>query len=604
MGYRVQSYLTLAAWLIASSAIASAQVMKQVPSNSLVVLKVSNLEQTSKKVSDFCTQMGITQMDPDMQDPLGAFLKAIGAPEGVNRGGELAFIYFEPSSYSTTSDKSLLILIPVADYQKFLGNFADAKPDGDITQVHFNKDPDITYVAHWGDYAAASPLRDIVTKQPTDIIQVSGLAAKELDGKDVVIMANLKAIREKALKKLDSARQELSGDIDKLANQVLRSQNFDATKFKPLANLIANEALDVAQKIVEGMDAASFSVNLSPDGVATTLMAQFEPGSNCDNYIAKVKNTDDSMLGGLAAQKYLLFGGTSPQSLSDTLAKLIDPIEKQITDLGPDYSSLNDWLNSLQKGAAAAQGSSFGLLMPTAQPGAGALIEVVGIRRGDSKTMLQSMRDMFDAQQAAMKSLGVQLPNQTQSYTKDSKTVDGISFDEIKSQINLNGQSPQQMQAMQMITMMYGPQGPDAFTGVIDDHTMLTVMGLDDAGISAAITAAKAGDDPLAKTSAVKSVSSQLPAQRFAVMYVPLDLWATTGFGYAKMFGVDMGVTLPENLPPMGTTLSTEGSAVRCDTYVPSQLIQALTSAGMQVYMKTQNPPPNQGGGAPGGGGL
>jgi hypothetical protein len=56
------------------------------------------------------------------------------------------------------------------------------------------------------------------------------------------------------------------------------------------------------------------------------------------------------------------------------------------------------------------------------------------------------------------------------------------------------------------------------------------------------------------------------------------------------MFGIDMGVTMPENLPPMGATLSTDASAVRGDVYFPSQLLQALTAAGMQVYMKTQNP--------------
>jgi hypothetical protein len=135
---------------------------------------------------------------------------------------------------------------------------------------------------------------------------------------------------------------------------------------------------------------------------------------------------------------------------------------------------------------------------------------------------------------------------------------------------------------------------------------LLTVMGLDDAGISAAIAAAKAGDDPMAKTSAVKSVATQLPAQRFAVCYVPLDLWATTGFGYAKMFGIDMGVTMPENLPPMGTTWSTDGTAIRADTYLPSQLTQALAAAGMQVYMKTQNvgQQPPQNGAAPAPGGL
>jgi hypothetical protein len=601
-----QAFLTLTAWLLAAATIASAQVIKQVPSDAIGLLKISNLDTTSKKVADFCTQMGITQMDPDMSDPLGAALKSIGITDGINRSGEFALVYLDFSTYQTTSDKSLLMLIPVADYQKFLGNFSDAKPDGDLTQVHFKNDPEETYVAHWGDYAACSPVRAIVATAPTEAIQPTGLAAKELDGKDIVIMANLKAVRAKGLQKIEDVRQDLTADIDHLVQEGIKTQNIDTTKYAPLAKVVATQALDLAQKILQGLDAASLSFNLSPDGIATTLMCQFDPGSDGDQWLAKIKNTDDSMLEGLGNGKYLLYGGSAPQQISNALANFLTPIEKSITDLGPQYSPLNDWLNALQKVAGASQGQSYGMLMPTAQPGAGALIEVVNVRRGDAKTMLDGTREMADAQQAAFKSLGIQLPNGSQTYTRESKTVDGISFDEMKGQLNLNGQSPQQMQAMQVVTMLYGPQGPDVFTGIVNDQTMLTVTGLDDTAISNAITAAKSGDDPLAKTMSVKSVAGQLPAERFAVTYIPLDLWATTGFGYAKMFGLDMGVTLPENLPPMGTTLSTEGSAIRADTYVPSQLIQALTSAGMQVYMKTQNPPANNGGGGAGGapGGL
>src|ERR1700760_1921040 len=125
------AYRFVAVWVMTATAVASAQVIKQVPSDALALLKVSNLDQTSKKIADFCSQMGISQMNPDMQDPLGSFLKAIGAPEGVNRAGELALVYFDSSTYNTTPDKSLLLLIPVADYQKFVGNFPDSKPDGD-----------------------------------------------------------------------------------------------------------------------------------------------------------------------------------------------------------------------------------------------------------------------------------------------------------------------------------------------------------------------------------------------------------------------------------------------------------------------------------------
>ena len=286
------------------------------------------------------------------------------------------------------------------------------------------------------------------------------------------------------------------------------------------------------------------------------------------------------------------------------LANFLAPIQAAIHDLGPQYSSLNDWINSLQKVAATSGGGgTFGLLMPNPQPGAGPLVQMVGIRHGaDAKAILDAIRGLEDAQQAAMKAIGVQMPAGTaQTFTRDAKTVDGVSFDEVKSQINMNGQNPEQMQMMQFFSMIYGPQGPDQFTGVVNDQNLLTVMGLDDAAISAAIAAAKAGDDPLAKLGATKAVAAELPAQRFAAAYVPLDLWATTGFGYAKMLGTDMGVVMPDNLPPMGMTLSTDGSAVRLDSYLPSQLMQAMTAAGMQVYMKMQNPQPATNGAAPGG---
>jgi hypothetical protein len=598
------------ACIVLATSIASAQVLKQIPSNALVMLKVSDLEATSKKISDLGTSLGIAQMVPQMADPLGSLMKQLGVTDGVNRDGDMAFVYVDPATLNTPSDKSVLLLLPVSDYQKFVANFADAKPDGDLTQVHFNGERDLTYLAHWGDYVAASPTREIVAKAPTDMIQVDGLAAKELDGKDFVLFANLKTLRPKMLTHIATLRQMAPEEIDKaVAPGATRFQGIDAQKFAPLAKVAATQLLNIAQDFAEGADAASFSLNLSPDGIATTLMCQFAPGSNLANRVTTIKNTDESLLSGLADGKYLLYGGSNPGDLSKPLADFLAPIQKAITDLGPDYASLNTWLGDLQKMVAASKGGSGGMLVPTAQPGQGSLVQVVAIRRGDAKAIMETTRDMADAQQAAIKALGIHIAGSGQTYVPAAKTVDGVTFDELKSDINMNGKTPQEMQVAQIMTMVYGPLGPSAFIGVVNDQTFLTVMGLDDAAISTAIAAAKAGDDPLAKTSAVKSVAAQLPAQRFAVLYVPLDLWATTGFGYAKMFGIDMGVTMPENLPPMGTTLSTDGAAIRADTYLPSQLTQALAAAGMQVYMKSQNvgQPQQQGGGggaAPAPGGL
>jgi hypothetical protein len=230
--------LAAVAWLGMAASIVSAQVMSQVPSSALAVLKVSNLQATSKKVADLVTSLGLAQMSPQMNDPLGWLLTSRGVTEGINRSGDLAIAYIDPAAFNAPDDKSMLLLIPVADYQKFTGNFADAKPDGDLTQVHFKDDVDVTYLAHWGDYVAASPVRDIVAKPPTDIIQVDGLAAKELDGKDIVILGNLKALRPKMLQGIDKARQAAPPEIDQLITQFVKMQNIDAAKFAPLAKVI------------------------------------------------------------------------------------------------------------------------------------------------------------------------------------------------------------------------------------------------------------------------------------------------------------------------------------------------------------------------------
>ena len=157
---------------------------------------------------------------------------------------------------------------------------------------------------------------------------------------------------------------------------------------------------------------------------------------------------------------------------------------------------------------------------------------------------------------------------------------------------------------------LYGPNGPTKYVGAVNDNTLLTFMGISDPTVSATLTAIKASDDPLAKSAALKSVVSQLPTQRLSVMYIPLDQWAATALNYAKQFAsMDMGVKIPEDLPPVGVAVSADGSALRVDAYVPTQLVQNLYTAGMQVFLAMHGPggaggqqqPPQQGNG-PGGG--
>ena len=118
--------------------------------------------------------------------------------------------------------------------------------------------------------------------------------------------------------------------------------------------------------------------------------------------------------------------------------------------------------------------------------------------------------------------------------------------------------------------------------------------------MTAAVNAVKANQDTLSQLPQVQAVNANLPQQnRLGVFYFPIDNLVNTGVTYAQRFGMPVKLQIPPNLPPVGFAASTDGNALKFDSYIPSQLVQSLVAAGMQAFMAMQ------GGGQPGGpGGL
>jgi hypothetical protein len=137
----------------------------------------------------------------------------------------------------------------------------------------------------------------------------------------------------------------------------------------------------------------------------------------------------------------------------------------------------------------------------------------------------------------------------------------------------------------------------NGLVGAIGADKMIGAVDTNDALVSKLIASAKANQDVI--TPGLAAIDAQLPKSRLMAGYFQLDQFATTLAGYAKMFGMPVNFQLPQNLPPIGGTLATEGNAVRTDIFVPTQTLQSVIAAGIQSYMQMQ------GGQAPGGpGGL
>ena len=564
-----------------------AQVLNQVPDDALLVIKTKNLTATSAKVGKWLKDLGLAQMKPGLDNPLGLMQKELGLTNGLNANGEMAIVFRDPSKTNEKGDKSMMLLIPVSDYAAFVSNFKDAKVDGDVTEVAMPKSSDPGFLAHWGDYAVLSPSKAVASLKTTAPLKITGAATnKELAGKDIVFYANFNSLRpmltphlaEMRDKAMEEMENNLGGGDEKL------------TKFKPVIKAFAGQFFAGLEAFLRDTDATTISVDFGNDGVNVAAMAEFIPDSYLGTNFASIKNSSEPLLGGLPTGKYLFFGGhaNQPESTTKFLNDFVGPIMKEIDAMGPEMKPAHDYMDALNAYVKAIKSGTFGVVAPSGQLGQEAIVQIVSVSKGDAAAMKDAQIKMVKAQEATMKALGMPADAYSATVVPNSKTIEGVSFDAINTAVNPNNKDPMAMQQAQIMAMVYGPGGMSMLEGQVDPNTLVMGMGVTDEVLKNTIMAAKGNQSPLAENAAIKSVSTHLPTSRTAEFYFPVDQVVTTGLTYARQFGAQMNVNLQPDLPPLGFTSSTDGSAVRVDGFVPTVLVQQLVSAGMQAYMQTQ----------------
>ncbi|HEX8524474.1 MAG TPA: hypothetical protein VF669_19620 [Tepidisphaeraceae bacterium] len=583
----------LVALMVLVCGVARGQVLKQVPADAMMVIKFKNLRATSDKLGALANKFGLAQMNPAASDPLGAFKNSINANNGLNEAGDAAMVVMPGKSANEKPD--FVVLLPVSDYKAFLGNYPDATTEGEISSVKLPNKPDDQpgFAAQWGEYAALSDTRELLTKKPAGLT-ATGLSAKELDARDMVVFANMKAVRDQALPKLQQSR-------DKIKQQITRQLNAqnpqNAQKFQGLTNTVIDEVLGLAEQFLQQAQGATLGFDFTEDAIHPTGMVEFDPASNWGKTVAQVKSGNAPMFVGLPEAKYLFLMGMSvdPQSTTKLVEQVVAPIQGELAKLGDEGKAIQNYINAFKSYLASTSSQSSGLIAPTGALGQDSLVQVVSVLNGKSDQILDAQRDMFNTQQALMDATGTKAQVQT-SYTANAKTVDGVQLNQFTTKFGGAGENPtpQEAQMQQMMSMMYGPNGMNGYTGAVTPDRAIVAAGVNDETLTKLIASAKAGETKVGQAESLTAVSNQLPKQRMFVMYIPLDNIATTGVSYAKQFGMPINVQLPENLQPIGISAGTEGSAFRWDAIIPAGTVQSLVSAGMQAYMNMMQG--NQGG--------
>ena len=592
--------LLAAAAAAAAPAVASAQALSQVPADALVVVKVKQLDLfgNAGKVSTLLQQLGIVDLQPKAKDPLKAFTDQTGIPPAALDAKRDAAMYVPnmPPKADAAADededvKPVVVLLPVADYPALVASMADAKTENGITTGHFKDAPNDMYVAHWGEYAALTPTKSLLSMAHAGM-SPTGVAAREMDADDLCAYVNFPALKKVLLPELAKGRGKVKEEATK------RMADADAAK-KDLASTAIDQGFNIVERFLQDAEPTTIGLNIGKAGVSSRMIVAFAKGSYLGDSIGQLKSTSDPLLAGLPEEKYLVFGGnvTDPKMNTKLFDDITAPIEAKLGALGDKGDQIKKLLGLYKTVAGSTQGATFGLVVPTAAIGQGSLVKMITVMKADATTLMSAQEQMSQVQQELMGDLGIQGADLVkQTVTKDAKTVDGVHFDQIKSEVDPNANNGQAAQVQQAMQYIYGPDGQSVMLGAVNDKTVVQTMGLDEPLLAAAVAAAKADKDVLGGQ--VKSVDAELPKARSAVVYVDLAQFLTTGLNYAKVMGLNVPVQVPDNLPPLGVSVGSEpdAAAMRVDGFMPTSLMQSLIQAGFQIYLNV----PHGGGGGGG----
>jgi len=569
-----------------AQAAAGGSVLDQVPDNALVVLKIKNLGQTNKKVAKFSKELGLDQQEPALADPLGALKQALHLNKGLNEAGDAAVFMVDPGAAGGDPGKAVVILMPVSDYKAFVGNFQNPAVEGEVTHVKAGDGGQDTYVAQWGSYAAVAQAKELLGKKPAGL-KLQGAAAREADAKDVIVIANIPAVKALALPELKNNREKIMQEVD----QAIAKNGAGAEKFGPLAKVVVGQVLTLAEDFLNDARSVSVGLNLTDAGVVMTAFADFKPESKLGKIVAQSKSTEGPLVTGLPAnRKYFVVAGGAqdPQTAGRVLADFLDPVKKELAKI-PEAKSVSQLVDAWQKAASSVTGYSMGYAVPAGQPGAESLLQEVAVIQGDPASLQslqqQSFAMMTDMMKNAPKNAAAG-PQPEVTIKEGSRTVAGAKFAEHQIQIKFPGDAakdPQVQQAQQVMGILLGKDhaGLTTLDGAVGPKTYLMVQGGGDDLVAEAVAAAKA-NQPLAEPANIKAVAAQLPKARSSVAYVELDAIVNTAVRYTKTMFPLNAKAMPD-LPPIGMSAGNEQSAARVDVAIPMDLVKGMVSWSIET---------------------
>lgn len=548
-------------------------VLNLVPADSEIVVIVPSLSGMNQKLASLNAAMG--GMVPWMGDTLGELKRGSGMANGINDDGGMAIILNNliEAADAQTDAPPILVLVPVSDYNAFVGNF-NVKPAADgLTSITMTQGSE-AFVRQVEGYALLGADKAVVQAYkpgnagPAMVKKAGKLGSQYVATSDFLIVADMSILGPKLKPKLDQAMKEAKTALE---------NDPDAAKGSPVDPKVVMQAYeDAMASMLASSEMLVIGLDMSELGLGMTYAAQFKEGSDVAKMFKPSDSSASKLLAGVAQKPYMFAVSQNLESID--LSKIITTVADMMKATSPEAAKMITAALPLfeqTKGMTS-------IYYPGQMNLAGGLFNAASmVATDDPAAYVKAFRGYLET--LATTQLPIQLPNDENGnaqpaaniafftqYNANTTTVEGVAIDQYELRYDLPPAvlakiNPQLM----MLTGMSAQRG---YVAQVNGKVIITGTA-DLPTLTEAIKAAKAGNG-LNADQGIGQVRKQLTNNADFEAYLNLGTIASTALGFAQAMGQQIDVQVPADLAPIGYSMSLDDNGVAARTYVPMSVIK------------------------------
>lgn len=472
--------------------------------------------------------------------------------------GAIVAVVTKPFNPQLGEEPDPVILIEFDDLDQAVESFGGQNAGGIIELNLFGE---IVYIRDLGDdVGLLSPSREIAA----GFEAAEGMAGQHqkklgliggevLDSNHIVIAGNFDVFAEGALEMVELGKQQAMGM---------------AAMLGPGGAVLQDESIGAAiTAFFQQADAGMLGLRFTPEAVAIDLATNFKPGTEIAGFFADTGSTD-GLLSRVPNSPFLY--AHAFDNRSEGLSKLRENAEAFSANLNAAIgqggnNNLPDLFETGKTGEAFVVGQTPGGLLGgllsrstryvrTDDP-AGALADAGQIARG-----------MQEADIGGPFLL-------TGSWQPDAAEAEGTSAARWSIGVRPKPGDPSAQQIMPGLSMMFGPTaGPAGFAAATQGGVVQTLSAGNTALLTDALIAAR-DNNGLSTGDRLGIASTMLPENRFAEIYINGGTILQSVRGLLGIFLQGVNLDIPNELTPIGASMSAGGGGFSTRIILPSDVI-------------------------------